>query len=156
MPSPEENKAVVRRYYDEVYSKGNLNVASEVLDAAYVQRSLNHSPGSVEIIEGPERIKRHAASLRATFPDFRYEIERLVAEGDTVVVTGTVRGTHQGELQGIAPSNKQMAYTSIHILRLHEGRIVEDWNLWDSLGWWQQLGAVPAAPELAAQARRKP
>jgi predicted ester cyclase len=69
---------------------------------------------------------------------------------------GMVMGTYQGRFGDMPPGARPLAYTSIHILRLEGGRIVEDWNLWDSLGWWQQLDILPDNDQISSMAVRNP
>jgi predicted ester cyclase len=77
------------------------------------------------------------------FPDLHFTIEDIIAEGDTVVVRQTARGTHQGDLMGIPPTGKQVSGTGITITRVVNGKAVEDWFNGDDLGLLQQLGVVP-------------
>lgn len=82
--------------------------------------------------------------IRAAFPDLHVTVEDMVAEGDKVVARVTMSGTHKGEFMGIAPTGKQITVGIIEILRIAGGKVVEHWNVVDSLGMMQQLGAVPA------------
>ena len=151
----ETNKALVLRYYEEVYNRGNFDVADEVLHPNYVEHSLHHDPAPYELATSPADIKQHAARIRTTYPDLHYTIEKIIAEGDLVMVSGTVRGTHAPPKGEARSGVRQMTFTSIHILRIERGMIVEDWNLWDSLGAWQQFGMVPSTTELLAAATRR-
>lgn len=153
--SSQENKEVATRYYEQVYNRGNLDVACEVLHPEYVQRSLHYSLTSPDMLQGPQAIKRQAAAMRAAYPDFHYSIKSMIAEGEIVMVCGTVSGTHSGETRGVTPTGKRITFTSIHILRFEQGQIVEDWNLWDALGWWQQMGVVPQTTELQHAGTRR-
>ena len=89
------------------------------------------------------------AQLLASFPDARFSIDDLIAEGDRVVVRHRLRGTHQGVFQGIPPTGKPVMMTAIGILRMVNGQIAETWLDADFLGLLQQLGAIPA-PEQAS------
>jgi steroid delta-isomerase-like uncharacterized protein len=146
--SAEDNKAIVRRVYEEVINKGNLNVADETLTSDYVYRS----PGSPEF-RGPDGFKQLITMYRTAFPDLHLDVDDLIAEGDTVVSRWTGRGTHQGELMGIPPTGKQVTVTGVVISRFSGGKAAEDWELIDTLGMLQQLGAIPA-PEQAVGAVR--
>ena len=141
----EANKALVRRFYEEVLEKGNLTLVDELFASNYVY----HEP-TVGEVKGPEGIKQLAAMYRTAFPDLRMRIEDLVAEGDKVVSRWTGRGTHLGELMGVAPTGKQMTVTGMVISRIIGGKFVEDWENYDTLGMMQQLGALPAAAKTAA------
>jgi steroid delta-isomerase-like uncharacterized protein len=146
--SAEDNKSLVRRVYEEIINKGNLNLADEAFASDYVYRS----PGSPEL-RGPEGFKQLVTMYRNAFPDLHLDLDNLIAEGDTVVSRWTGRGTHNGELMGIPPTGKQVTVTGVVISRFAGGKAVEDWELIDSLGMLQQLGAIPA-PELAAAGAR--
>jgi steroid delta-isomerase-like uncharacterized protein len=146
--SAEDNKTLVRRVYEEIINKGNLNLADEAFASDYVYRS----PGSPEL-RGPEGFKQLITMYRNAFPDLHLDLDNLIAEGDTVVSRWTARGTHKGELMGIPPTGKQVTVTGVVISRFAGGKAVEDWELVDSLGMMQQLGAIPA-PELAGAAAR--
>ena len=139
--SPEENKAVVRRFVEEVFNQGNLAAVDRFLAAEY--RDANALPGQEP---GREGAKRAFSLYQEVFPDLRYTIEEMIAEGDTVVTRVTFRGTHRGALLGIPPTNRQVSVPAVHFTRLVEGTIREHWSLMDDLGLMQQLGLVPTAP----------
>ena len=139
--SPEENKAVVRRFVEEVFNQGNLAAVDRFLAAEY--RDANALPGQEP---GREGAKRAFGLYQEVFPYLRYTIEEMIAEGDTVVTRVTFRGTHRGAFLGIPPTNRQVSVPAVHITRLVEGTIREHWSLMDDLGLMQQLGVVPAAP----------
>jgi steroid delta-isomerase-like uncharacterized protein len=136
--STEENKALVRRFDEEVWGKGNLAVADELLATNFVL----HAPPP-EVAPDLEGYKQWVSTARTAFPDLQTTIEDMIAEGDKVVTRWTVRGTHKGEIMGIAPTGKQVTMTGISIDRIEGGKIVEEWNEMDMLGMMQQLGAVP-------------
>ena len=134
-----DNKALVRRFIDEYQSKGDERVADEILADDFV----DHSPF------GPfppdrEGVKRLFAALRAAFPDLRAVVHDQAAEGDKVWTRKTFHGTNDGEFMGMPPTGKQVSFDVIDVLRLRDGRFVEHWNVVDSLGLMQQLGAEPA------------
>ena len=139
--APEENKAVVRRFVEEVFNQGNLAAVDRFLAAEY--RDANALPGQEP---GREGAKRAFSLYQEVFPDLRYTIEEMIAEGDTVVTRVTFRGTHRGAFLGIPPTNRQVSVPAVHITRLVEGTIREHWSLMDDLGLMQQLGVVPAVP----------
>jgi len=137
--SIEENKALMRRFYEEI-SKGNLAVVDELTAVDFV----DHSPFVPGLAPGRQGTLELFTMIRAAFPDLRITAEDMVAEGDKVVCRGTFSGTHKGEFTGIAPTGKQITVGIIEILRIAGGKMVEHWNVVDSLGMMQQLGAVPA------------
>jgi steroid delta-isomerase-like uncharacterized protein len=139
--SASENKATVRRVYDEVFNQGNLSVVDELFDPDYVL----HDPGVPGgELRGLEAFKAQWVSmLRTAFPDLRIVIEDQVAEGDKVASRYTGSGTNQGELRGFPPTNNRVEVTGTITSRFADGKIVEEWNNIDGLGMMQQLGIVP-------------
>jgi steroid delta-isomerase-like uncharacterized protein len=137
--SIEENKAIVRRLYEEVHNKGNFVVADELVATNFI----DHNASSPEIPPGPEGVKQTFTTFHNAFPDFNVTVEDMVAERDKVVARLTIRGTHKGEFMGIAPTGKQVAIEVIDITRVAEGKIVERWGQADMLGMMQQLGVIP-------------
>jgi steroid delta-isomerase-like uncharacterized protein len=145
----EHNKAVVRRLFEEVINKGNLSVADELFTPNYE----HHDPSSPDFGRGPESAKKRATLYRNAFPDLRMTIEDIIAEGDTVMVRWSSRGTHKGELRGIAPTGKQVNVSGVTIARLSNGKLAEAHVNWDALGLMQQLGAVPEVAKTKAASR---
>lgn len=135
-----ENKAIMQRYFEEAWNKGNLSVLDEIVSPDYV----NHNPPVPGLPPGPEGLKPVFQAGRAAFPDLHYTIEEQIADGDKVVTRWTSRGTHRGELMGIPATGKQVNITGIHIARIVGGKIVEHWRQSDDLGMLQQLGVVPS------------
>jgi steroid delta-isomerase-like uncharacterized protein len=134
----EENKAIFRRYVEEVGNEGNLDLVDEIF-ADYV----SHQPDGSVLERGPEDVKRFMGEFRSAFPDFHTTIEDQIAEGDRVATRWTMHGTHEGEFRGIAPTGGQIRVTGIGIFRFSEGKVVESWDNFDQLGMMQQLGVVP-------------
>ncbi|GAH49735.1 unnamed protein product, partial [marine sediment metagenome] len=100
----------------------------------------NYAPPGVA--PGREGYKQeNVINLRACFADIHCTVEDMVAEDDKVAVRWTWRGTHTGEYMGIAPTGKQVTMTGISILRIVGGKIVEEWDESDNLGFMQQLSA---------------
>ena len=134
----EENKAIVRRNFEETWNKGNMAVADEIFTANYV----GHDPAGPEL-RGPEGMKQQVGTYRTAFPNVQFSVEDQIAAGDMVATRWTARGTHQGDLMGIAPTGKQVTVTGITIERLANGKVEESWTNWDTMGMMQQLGVVP-------------
>ena len=139
MPA-EENKALARRFMDEVYNKGNVDFIDEVVASNLVV----HDPTSPEgMSSGVESAKQFVEVYRNAFPDIQMTVEDLIAEGDKVVTRWRARGTHQGELMGIPPSGNRVEVTGITVDRFAGGQFAESWTSYDALGMMQQVGAVP-------------
>jgi len=135
-----ENKAIARRFIEEVWNNGNL----AVLDELVATNLVDHNPSTPGQGSGVEGFKQVFSTFRTAFPDLHFTVEDMVAEGDKVVSRVTARGTHKGEFAGIAPTGKQGAAEAIDITRIAGGKIVERWGIVDQLGLLQQLGVVPA------------
>ena len=141
----ETNKALSRRFLDEVFNKGKLNVLDEIIAKDYV----NSGPGTLpELPTGPEGAKQLVTVYRNAFPDVHFTIDEQIAEGDKVVTRWTGNGTHQGELQGLPATGKSSTVTGIAIDRIVNGKIAASWGIFDQFGMMQQLGVIPT-PELA-------
>ena len=136
--SSEQNKTIVRRAFEEPW-KGNLAVVDELVASDYI----GHDPAGPEPLRGPEGVKEFISAYRAAFPDARITVEQQLAEGDLVATRWSGRGTHEGELMGIEPAGKQVTVSGVTISRLEGGKIVEEFQNWDTFGMMQQLEAVP-------------
>jgi len=136
--SIEENKAVIRQWLEEGWSKGNLGLADTLIDANFVV----HGAGGQAVPSGPQGVKELVAAWRTGFPDGEMSIDDLLADGDKVIVRMTWRGTHSGDFYGVRPTGKRVAVTSIGIDRVADGKIVEGWGEVDMLSMYEQLGAI--------------
>ena len=149
-----DNEAAARRLIDELWNKGNLSVADEIVHPDVV----GHDPALPEEIRSPSDLKQAVSGYRAAFPDLRFIIDDLFSAGDKVIYRWHTEGTHTGELQGLAPTGKSGSVTGINIDRFVDGKVAESWAQWDNLGLMQQLGAVPArgsrGEKLGVQAQR--
>jgi steroid delta-isomerase-like uncharacterized protein len=137
--SVEENKALARRWVEDLFNAGNLEVADEII----AQDHVHHDPTLPDIPPGPEGQKQVVNLYRGAFTNAHISIEDQVAEGDRVVTRWTSSGTHQGELMGLAPTGNHVRITGITINRVSDGKIVESWTNYDALGMMQQIGAIP-------------
>ena len=120
-------------------SRGNLDAAEEIYADDYV----GHNPSNPEDVRGLDAAKQAVADYRGAFPGLHVAIEDLIAEGDRVAARLRFRGTHLGELNGIAPTGRQVDCTRIVISRMEDRKIAEDWANFDDLGMMQQLGVIP-------------
>jgi predicted ester cyclase len=133
--SAKENMAIVRRVADGL-EKGDLGFFDEV----YSPNLAYHNPIGPDMDR--EGIKRAQAMMLAAFPDQRIVLDDIFAAGDKVVTRATVRGVHRGELWGVAPTGKEMVWSTFVIDRFAGGKIVEEWQMADFLGLMRQLGLV--------------
>jgi steroid delta-isomerase-like uncharacterized protein len=135
----EENKTVVRRNFEEAWNEQNLAVVDELFAEDYIGHFAVHP----QPVSGIEALRQFMSGYFVAFPDARFTIENMFAEGDRVAARWTVRGTHQGNLGAVPPTGRQITVTGVWILRLAGGKIAEQWGVFDSLGLMQQLGVVP-------------
>ena len=133
--STADNKAVIRRFYDECWNTGNTDIIDQFIAPAYQSASVGQDRDHYIVL---------MQSLRTSFPDLHWAIEELIAEGDKVVNHWTLHGTHRGEYQGVAPTGKKVTMQGVTIFRLKDGKIVDRWALGDSAGLMRQLTATAA------------
>jgi steroid delta-isomerase-like uncharacterized protein len=132
----EENKAVVLRYVEEVWNRHDLDAIDSLVSTDYV----NHAATTEEYRHGGAR---HIWEwLLSVFPDHCFDVEHIAADGETVAVLGTMVGTHEGELMGIAPTGRRVVARQSHWFRVEEGKLTEHWAVRDDLGMLQQLGVM--------------
>ncbi len=131
----EENKALLRRVIDEVFNQHNLDAADQYYPGDYLQHNSHVPPGLAGF-------KQFFTMHFAAFPDLHATIEDLIAEGDKVAARLTWRGTHKGEFEGVAPTGKQITFTTMEFFRVGDGKLAEHWDEVDLLGMLQQIGVI--------------
>ena len=142
-----QNKRTVRRFYEEVANEGRLEVLDEIAWPDHVEHY--PFPGQAQGVEG---LKQRVSMIRAAFnPTF--VIEHLVAEGDTVAVMWTNRGTHVGEWFGFSPTGKSVTTRGVDIHLLRDGRLAEHWDVVDISEFLMQVGAAPTPAGTAGSQR---
>ena len=135
----ERNKTVVRRFVEEVQNKKDPAVFDELNDPEFV--NLSAPPGMPADREGG---KMFLWSFFSAFPDSRWTVDDMIAEGDRVATKKTFTGTHTGDFGEITATGNRVTLQYVDILRLRDGKIIEHWLCMDQLTFLQQLGAVPA------------
>jgi steroid delta-isomerase-like uncharacterized protein len=136
-----EREALARRFFEDVFSDGRLELIDDITSDDYQAHDPQDRFGD---LRGPAASRAVVKMYRDAFPDLRFTIEDVVEQRDRVVIRWTARGTHQGDLQGLAPTGRSATVTGITIWRMAGGRVVEAWTNWDTLGLMQQIGAAPA------------
>ena len=139
----EELKALIQRYTEEIFHKGNLNAIEEFIAPNYIRHTSHFREGGHDV-HGPEGFRQSVSAFRATFPDAHFTLEDVLVDGDKIVARLACRATQKGEFMGIAPTGKQVTFTGISIYRIANGKIVERWGVEDGVTLLQQLGAIPA------------
>jgi predicted ester cyclase len=135
--SVDENKALVRRFYEEVWDRGNSDFAYEVFADNYVRHDLR----TTEALPGPKGQKKIADDFREAFPDLRVTVDLIVGEGDYVVGRWTAVGTHWGSWGSVEATGRVATFSAVNIYRFADGKVVEIWNHRDDLGLAEQVGA---------------
>jgi predicted ester cyclase len=143
----ENNKVVLQHLYDEFMNAGKLEVADEV-----VAPDCPLYFGSTFVGTGPEAFKQARAMLYAAFPDLHFTIEEMIAEGEKVADLLTGRGRHKGEFMSVAPTGKRVEFQGMAIVRIFEGKIVENRGMPDMVGLLQQIDVFPAPEQQSEEA----
>lgn len=134
----EENKAIVRRIYDEFINQGVINTFDDLVSSDFVEHD-----DMGEFAPTADGVKQFFAMFRSAFPDIRATIGDLIAEEDVVVARGTWSASQKGEFMGVPPSGKSVTFGVIDIFRIVNGKVTEHWGQSDNLGLMQQIGAIP-------------
>jgi len=134
----EQNKAVVRRLFDEVWNGGNLGVIPDLYGTDFVA----HYRPPIDFGKGLEGVRASVRRVRTAFPDYHEEVRLLIAEGEYVVAWFTITGTHKGNLGDAPPTGKRFEIEEIAIFRLREGKVVEQRGIPERLLFLQQLGLL--------------
>ena len=134
-----ENEAIVRRYFEELCNQRKLDLADEIIAPEFVSHTPNSPPAS-----GPEGVRALVAIYQDAL-EGQWDVQEMLSVDDRVVTRWVGRGRHVGEINGIPPTHKEIAVDAITLHRVADGKIAEDWTVWDTLGMLQQMGAVPAA-----------
>ena len=141
--SVEENKAIVRRLVEEGWP--NPDTLGQYVADDFVAGNAS----------GLDAYKQGVSAVLAGFPDIRFILKDIIAEGDKVVVRCEFKGTHTGDLYGIPPTNREASYGGTYTFRLADGKVVEQWWHWNAFGLYTQLGVIPPWEEFVQQANAK-
>jgi steroid delta-isomerase-like uncharacterized protein len=136
--SIEQNKATVRRLYDQVINQEQAGVVDEIFAADVVV----HDP-FMGVVSGRDAFKQLLGVFDTAFPGHRVEVHRLIAEGDWVSVVHTHTALHTGPFMSLPPTGREAIVTGVEVFRLADDRIVEFWRHDDDAGLLRQLGALP-------------
>jgi steroid delta-isomerase-like uncharacterized protein len=139
--SATENKAIVRRFFEEAWNHKSIADLHQ-----YWSHNNIHHFGIVKRSAGPDTARQLMESWWTAFPDFKYDIEALIAEDDLVVALVRFSGTHRGVFElgarTITPTNRFLCDAEMFVFRITDGKIVESWSIWDRLNVLAQLGAL--------------
>ena len=141
--STEDNKALARRYIEEVFNQKNLTLVDELNSPDFVFHNASTT------IQGREPYKAYLSMILTAYPDLHMTIEDMIAEGDKVVTRLTAYGKHAGDMFGIQATDNDLEMKAVAIHRVVDGQIVEHWSCKDELGFLQQLGVIPRSEPAA-------
>ena len=136
----EENKALMRRWFEEVWNQGRAEAIPEMFADEGIAHGLSDDPASP--LRGPTGFQPFHAQFREAFPNIEVVVEEQLAEGDLVATRCSVRGKHAGDSLGFAATQSPVEFTGITITRIKDGKIVEAWNNFDFMKMYRQLGAI--------------
>ena len=136
----EENKALLRRWFDEVWNKGRADAIEEMFDEFGIAHGLSDDP--LNPIRGPQNFRPFHTTFREAFPNMVIVIEDMIAEGDKVAARCSVRGRHEGDFLEKAATQSPVEFTGIAIVRIANGKIVEAWNNFDFMTLHRQVGLL--------------
>jgi steroid delta-isomerase-like uncharacterized protein len=134
----QDNEQLARRFFEEFCNARRAEVADEIVVEDYVSHGPQAPPA-----EGPDGVKARVAVYQDAL-DGHWDVQEIFASGDRVITRWIGRGTHNGELMGVAPTGRPIAVDAMTVFRIADGKIAEEWTVWDALGLLQQVGAVPA------------
>jgi len=136
----EQNKALLQRWFDEVWNKGRVDGIAEMFAVDGIAHGLSNDVGTP--LAGPDGFRPFHETFRGAFPNIEVLVEDMIAEGDKVAARCSVRGRHTGDHLGVAASNAPVEFTGITIVRVKDGKIIEAWNNFDFLKMNKQIGAI--------------
>ena len=132
----ETHKAAMRRFFEDVYNKGDPEALNELAAPGFV----SHDRGNPS--HDREGVRQIVAAIRTAFPDVQFTADDVIAEGDRVAARFTMRGTHRGDFMGVPATGKEVIVTGIDIVRFNDGKAVEHWHEWSGMELLQQLGVM--------------
>ena len=136
----EENKQLVRRWFEEVWNKGSVDAIDEMFAEDGIAHGLSDDPSNP--IKGPTGFKPFHTVFREAFPNMMITVEDTIAEDDKVAARCSVRARHEGEFMGRAATQAPVDFTGITIVRIYNGKIVEAWNNFDFMVLHKQVGLL--------------
>ena len=136
--SIDQNKAIARRFVEEIFERGSTEAVDEFVAPDFV----GHTWGNAK---GPDGLKAAMARIANALDDVSFRIDDVIAEGDRVAVRLTARARQVGEFMKMPASGKSYEIAEIHIFRIRDGKVIEHWHQFDQVGMMRQLGAMPGA-----------
>jgi steroid delta-isomerase-like uncharacterized protein len=154
--STSRNVDVVQQFVEKLWNRRDLDMAEELFASDCHTHQLRSGAPVVAVPRGPDAMRAHVSEWHKGFPDLRFEIEQMIAEGDRVMSQLVMNGTHTGTWSGIPATGRRVAIRMITIHRIRDGKIIEDWALVESLGFFQGIGVLPPTNEFIAGFVKRP
>jgi steroid delta-isomerase-like uncharacterized protein len=146
--STEQNKTIVRRFFEELWNGRNLSVADEIFAPDCVTHQLTSGEEAIAAPRNAEAVKEHVGEWLRSFPDLHFTIDQMMAEGDRVVTFAVMHGTQTESWHGVPATGRKVSIRMTVMHQISNKKIVADWTLVETLGFFQQLGLVPTTPEI--------
>lgn len=146
-----DNKQIVTRFVEELWNERKLEVADTIFDEDCHTHQLQSGAPVIAAPRGPAAVKAHVTDWLSGFPDLKFTVEQMFADGDRVLSQLAMDGTQTGQWMGIPPTGKHVNIRMITIHRIRRGKIIEDWVLVESLGLLQELGALPPTSKILSE-----
>jgi predicted ester cyclase len=147
---------LVEKFFAEVWNRRDFAVLDEIVDQNCVTHQVRSASEPISTaVRGPQALRRHIEAWLAAFPDIRVTADLRCACGNHVISWVTMRGTHRAPWQGIPPTGREVTIRTVAQHRVEGGRIVEDWVIVETLGFYQQLSLIPSMQELLTERAAK-
>ena len=137
------NKQIVEEFIAALFTDGDLTAVDRYVDPGFI----NHDPALPGSPDGPDGIRKVAEIMRQAFPDWRSDVQHMIAEGDLVAEHFVAHGTHRGSVMGEVPTGQDVVLRGVNIFRITNAKIDERWGRLDDLGLLQQLRLAPASDD---------
>jgi len=146
----ESNKELVKKFYKEVWNDRKVHCVDKYLSPSHALVD----PNAMDEKTGPEAYKAILTRFMRAFSNLKLEVQDMVGEEDKVVASWMISGVHTGEYNGIAPTNKKVLVEGISIHQIADGKIMDSYSVWDTLGLMRKIGAIVTVGRARARARR--
>lgn len=145
------NKSLVKKFYEEVWNERKAQCVEKYLSPSHALVD----PNAADSLTGPEAYKRVVSRFMQAFSNLKFEVQEMVCEGDRVVASWMITGVHTGEYNGLEPTNKKISVEGISIHQIANGKIMDTYSVWDTLGLLKKVGGVVTVQKVAVAGKTK-
>jgi steroid delta-isomerase-like uncharacterized protein len=145
------NKVLVKKFYEEVWNERKLKAVDAFLSPSHALVD----PNAADSLTGPEAYKAVVSRFMRAFSSLKFEVQEMVCEGDRVVASWMISGVHTGEYNGLEPTNKKISVEGISIHQIANGKIMDTYSVWDTLGLLKKVGGVVTVRKVAVLGKAK-